>query len=77
MHVLSGAVVFGSDQGLVGQFNDIITDYAVKELEALPGKVQVWAVGGERVYSRLVDEACLRLDFIMCQVRLRPLPPHL
>lgn len=50
-----GAVVFGSDQGLVGQFNDIITDYAVKELEALPGKAQVWAVG-ERVYSRLLDE---------------------
>lgn len=52
---LIGAVVFGSDQGLVGQFNDIIADYAVKELEALPGKAQVWAVG-ERVYSRLLDE---------------------
>lgn len=51
---LIGAVVFGSDQGLVGQFNDVITDYAVKRLEALPGKPQVWAVG-ERVYSRLVD----------------------
>lgn len=51
---LIGAVVFGSDQGLVGQFNDIITDYAVRELEALPGKVKVWAVG-ERVYSRLID----------------------
>jgi len=49
-----GAVVFGSDQGLVGQFNDIITDYAVKELAELPGKAQVWAVG-ERVYSRLAD----------------------
>jgi F-type H+-transporting ATPase subunit gamma len=52
---LIGAVVFGSDQGLVGQFNDLITDYTVNELETLPGKVQVWAVG-ERVYSRLVDE---------------------
>lgn len=52
---LIGAVVFGSDQGLVGQFNDIISDYAVKELKALPGKAQVWAVG-ERVYSRLEDE---------------------
>jgi F-type H+-transporting ATPase subunit gamma len=52
---LIGAVIFGSDQGLVGQFNDIITDYAVKELKALPGKAQVWAVG-ERVYSRLEDE---------------------
>lgn len=52
---LIGAVVFGSDQGLVGQFNDIITDYAVKELKTLPGKAQVWAVG-ELVYSRLADE---------------------
>ena len=51
---LIGAVVFGSDQGLVGQFNDVIADYAVKELAALPGKAQVWAVG-ERVYSRLAD----------------------
>lgn len=48
------AVVFGSDQGLVGQFNDIVADYAVKKLAALPGKPQVWAVG-ERVYSRLAD----------------------
>lgn len=49
-----GAVVFGSDQGLVGQFNDVIADYAVKKLEALHGKPQVWAVG-ERVHSRLED----------------------
>ena len=33
-----GAVVFGSDQGLVGQFNDVVADYAVKTLAALPGK---------------------------------------
>jgi F-type H+-transporting ATPase subunit gamma len=33
---------------------DIVADYAVKNLEALPGKVQVWAVG-ERVRSRLED----------------------
>src|SRR5665811_1016676 len=25
-----GAVVFGSDQGLVGQFNDVVADYAIK-----------------------------------------------
>lgn len=47
-------VVFGSDQGLVGQFNDVVADYAVKTLAALPGKPQVWAVG-ERVYARLVN----------------------
>lgn len=48
------AVVFGSDQGLVGQFNDVVADYAVKTLAALPTKAQVWAVG-ERVHARLAD----------------------
>jgi F-type H+-transporting ATPase subunit gamma len=49
-----GAVVFGSDQGLVGQFNDVVADFAVKTLAALPGQPQVWAVG-ERVHARLTD----------------------
>jgi F-type H+-transporting ATPase subunit gamma len=48
------AVVFGSDQGLVGRFNDVVADYAVKTLAALPGKPRVWAVG-ERVHARLAD----------------------
>jgi len=49
-----GAVVFGSDQGLVGQFNDVVADYAVKTLAALPTKAEIWAVG-ERVHERLAD----------------------
>ncbi len=49
-----GSVVFGSDQGLVGQFNDVVADFAVKTLAALPGKPEVWAVG-ERVHARLAD----------------------
>ena len=49
-----GAIVFGSDQGLVGQFNDVVADFAVKTLAALPGKHQIWAVG-ERVHGRLSD----------------------
>ncbi len=49
-----GAFVFGSDQGLVGQFNDVVADHAVKTLAAVPGKPQVWAVG-ERVHTRLAD----------------------
>ena len=48
------AIVFGSDQGLVGQFNDVVADFAIKTLAAMPGKPQVWAVG-ERVYARLAD----------------------
>lgn len=49
-----GAVVFGSDQGLVGQFNDVVADFTVKTLATLPGKPEVWAVG-ERVHARLTD----------------------
>jgi F-type H+-transporting ATPase subunit gamma len=49
-----GAVVFGSDQGLVGQFNDVVADFAIKTLGAQPGKPHVWAVG-ERVHARLTD----------------------
>ncbi len=50
----TGAVVFGSDQGLVGRFNDVVADHALKTLAALPGKPLVWAVG-ERVHARLAD----------------------
>jgi F-type H+-transporting ATPase subunit gamma len=49
-----GAIVFGSDQGLVGQFNDVVADFAVKTLATLPAKAEVWAVG-ERVHERLAD----------------------
>jgi F-type H+-transporting ATPase subunit gamma len=49
-----GAVVFGSDQGLVGRFNDVVADHALEALAALPGKPEVWAVGA-RVHARLTD----------------------
>jgi len=48
------AVVFGSDQGLVGQFNDVVADHAIKTLAAQPGNARVWAIG-ERVHARLAD----------------------
>jgi F-type H+-transporting ATPase subunit gamma len=53
-NAIVGAVVFGSDQGLVGQFNDVVTDFAIKTLAALPGKTHAWAVG-DRVRVRLSE----------------------
>lgn len=47
-------VVFGSDQGLVGQFNEVVVDFALEALVALPREARVWAVG-ERVHARLSD----------------------
>jgi F-type H+-transporting ATPase subunit gamma len=49
-----GAIAFGSDQGLVGQFNEVMAEFVVQTLGALPGKKKVWAVG-ERIYSHLAD----------------------
>ena len=49
-----GAVVFGSDQGLVGQFNELLVNFVIDALGKLPGKKTVWAVG-ERIQSRLSD----------------------
>lgn len=49
-----GVVVFGSDQGLVGQFNDVAADYTIKTMSDRIGKAKVWTVG-ERVHSRLKE----------------------
>lgn len=48
------AIVFGSDQGLVGRFNDLVVDFARASLAQLPATARVWAVG-ERVHASLVD----------------------
>jgi F-type H+-transporting ATPase subunit gamma len=46
------AVVFGSDQGMVGQFNEILADFVLAELQLLSGTKQIWPVG-ERIAWRL------------------------
>lgn len=48
------AVVFGSDQGLVGQFNETVSEYAIENLKKGTKRVRVWSVG-ERVHTRLSD----------------------
>lgn len=47
-------ILFGSDQGLVGQFNDVITDYMLQQLANFPATPKIWAVG-ERVHARIAD----------------------
>lgn len=39
------AIVFGSDQGLVGRFNETVAGLAVQSLAAPAGPVELWAVG--------------------------------
>jgi F-type H+-transporting ATPase subunit gamma len=47
-------IVFGSDQGLVGRFNDVVGDLAKTLIAPNTSMAIVWAVG-QRVRERLVD----------------------
>lgn len=46
------AVIFGSDQGLVGQFNERLVDFAVQTLSEHPCRKRIWTVG-ERIQTGL------------------------
>ena len=69
-----GAVVFGSDQGLVGQFNDVVSDYSIKTLTALSGKARVWAIG-ERVHARLQDAGLQLAEFFSVPNSVKGITP--
>jgi F-type H+-transporting ATPase subunit gamma len=48
----TGALILGTDQGLVGRFNEVIADFACEQLGLISGPKTVWAVG-ERVCPAL------------------------
>jgi F-type H+-transporting ATPase subunit gamma len=49
------AIVFGSDQGLVGRFNEVLMEYTANTLRSLPGKTdRIWTVG-ERMRALVTD----------------------
>lgn len=48
------AIVFGSDQGLVGPFNDSLSDFVSNSLDEFTGTKEIWVVG-ERIQYRLMD----------------------
>lgn len=49
-----GVIVFGSDQGLVGRFNDVVVGHVIEALGTPEVRPRVRAVG-ERIHARLVD----------------------
>ena len=53
-HRALGAIVIGSDQGLVGQFNEVLVSFAGASLEKMPARKTVWSIG-ERIQSRLAE----------------------
>ena len=47
-------LVFGSDQGMVGRFNEIVVGHAVEVLGERAARAEIWAIG-ERVGTVLAD----------------------
>jgi F-type H+-transporting ATPase subunit gamma len=59
---VTGVIVFGSDQGLVGQFNDQLAEFVQESLKDELSDIHIWAVG-ERMADQL-KEAGLSLSEI-------------
>jgi F-type H+-transporting ATPase subunit gamma len=70
-----GAVVFGSDQGLVGRFNEVLVEFTMRTLETLPGKTKrVWTVG-ERVRTLLADRGLTQADPLSVPTSVNAITP--
>jgi F-type H+-transporting ATPase subunit gamma len=50
-----GAVIFGSDQGLCGSFNEQIAGYAIEKMNEVESQERIALAVGERVVSRLEE----------------------
>lgn len=50
-----GIIIFGSDQGLVGNFNDRVFSFMTQKLPHFSSPPAFWPVG-ERIQSRLIDK---------------------
>jgi F-type H+-transporting ATPase subunit gamma len=47
-------IVFGSDLGLVGQFNDLLSSFVQQSFNFITGKKEIWVIG-ERIQALLAD----------------------
>ena len=70
-----GAVVFGSDQGLVGRFNEAVVEFAVSELRKPPREIKkIWAVG-ERAQALLADAGLAQPELLSVPVSISAITP--
>jgi F-type H+-transporting ATPase subunit gamma len=70
-----GAVVFGSDQGLVGRFNEAIVEFATRTLKASSAKItKIWAIG-ERAHSLLADSGLNPAGLLSVPISINAITP--
>ncbi|WP_339720112.1 F0F1 ATP synthase subunit gamma [uncultured Paraglaciecola sp.] len=53
-HKNIGVLAFGSDQGLVGQFNNLLSEFLIETMHPYPENKIVWAIG-ERIQPLLLE----------------------
>ncbi|MGD9983895.1 MAG: F0F1 ATP synthase subunit gamma [Porticoccaceae bacterium] len=68
------AIVFGSDQGLVGQFNEVLAEFVVEQLEKQPGNKLLWVVG-ERMRARFADTDLLANEQFILPNSIKAITP--
>ena len=68
-----GAIIFGSDQGMVGRFNEVITRHAVTTLGQRAKDAKIWAIG-ERVRTELIDVGLEPANFFNVPNSVRAIP---
>jgi len=54
----TGVVAFGSDQGMIGQFNEQLAEDLAEVLRQIPGEKLVWPIG-DRIAARLTENKTL------------------
>lgn len=69
-------VIIGSDQGLVGQFNDSIVDFAIHELSQNYHDINVWVIG-ERALMRLEHQAISIVKYYPVPSSLKMITPFI
>ncbi|BBB91869.1 ATP synthase gamma chain, sodium ion specific [Methylomusa anaerophila] len=57
-----GIVIFGSDQGMVGQFNDSLASLIMDKWGPTNGNISVWAVG-ERITLKIQDKLAIEKQY--------------
>jgi F-type H+-transporting ATPase subunit gamma len=70
-----GAVVFGSDQGLVGRFNEVLAEFTARTLGTPPGGIgRIWAIG-ERIHALVADSGLPEAGLLPVPTSVRSITP--
>jgi F-type H+-transporting ATPase subunit gamma len=70
-----GAVVFGSDQGLVGRFNEVLLEFALRTLKTLSRETtKIWAVG-DRIHELMADIGPMQTELLSVPTSITAITP--